>query len=101
MSDDKFDLPFDSPVEPIRLQANDELKFKCHPGVSCWNACCSKANVTLLAEPKGEGAYLMLAPEKLGIPEDGPLTAFCGVLTLDVGRGILSWSKSRRGVGGV
>ena len=49
MSDDKFnfDLPFDSPVEPIRLEANDKLKFRCHKGVSCWNACCSQANVTL------------------------------------------------------
>ena len=49
MSDDteKFDLPFDSPVEPIRLEANDTLKFRCHKGVSCWNACCAKANVTL------------------------------------------------------
>lgn len=49
MSDDttKFDLPIDSPVEPIRLEANDKLKFRCHKGVSCWNACCSKANVTL------------------------------------------------------
>lgn len=49
MSDDKFnfDLPYDSPVEPIRLEATDRLKFRCHKGVSCWNACCSKANVTL------------------------------------------------------
>ncbi len=49
MSDEKFnfDLPFDSPVEPVRLEANDKLKFRCHKGVSCWNACCSKANVTL------------------------------------------------------
>lgn len=49
MSDDteKFDIPFDSPVEPIRLEAHDKLKFRCHKGVSCWNACCSKANVTL------------------------------------------------------
>ncbi len=49
MSNDKFnfDLPFDSPVEPIRLEANDQLKFRCHKGVSCWNACCSQANVTL------------------------------------------------------
>ncbi|MCP4077568.1 MAG: YkgJ family cysteine cluster protein [Gammaproteobacteria bacterium] len=49
MSDDteKFDLPFDSPVEPIRLEANDTLKFRCHKGVSCWNACCAQANVTL------------------------------------------------------
>lgn len=49
MSNDseKFDIPFDSPVEPIRLEANDKLKFRCHKGVSCWNACCSQANVTL------------------------------------------------------
>jgi len=49
MSDNKFkfDLPYDSPVEPVRLEANDKLKFRCHKGVSCWNACCSKANVTL------------------------------------------------------
>ena len=49
MSDDtsKFDLPYDSPVEPIRLEANDKLRFRCHKDVSCWNACCSKANVTL------------------------------------------------------
>ncbi len=49
MSDDteKFDLPFDSPVEPLRLEANDTLKFRCHKGVSCWNACCAQANVTL------------------------------------------------------
>jgi Fe-S-cluster containining protein len=43
----KFDLPIDSPIEPIRLESNDKLKFRCHKGVSCWNACCSKANVTL------------------------------------------------------
>lgn len=49
MSEDteKFDIPFDSPVEPVRLEANDKLKFRCHKGVSCWNACCSRANVTL------------------------------------------------------
>jgi len=49
MSDNpvKFDLPNDSPVEPIRLEAQDKLKFRCHKGVSYWNACCSRANVTL------------------------------------------------------
>ena len=43
----KFDLPFESPVEPFRLEAQDKLNFHCHRDVSCWNACCSKANVTL------------------------------------------------------
>ncbi len=47
MSDEKFDLPFDSPVEPVRLEAGDKLRFRCHRSVSCWNKCCSKANVTL------------------------------------------------------
>ena len=47
MTDDKFNLPFDSPVEPLRLESQDKLKFRCHRGVSCWNECCSHANVTL------------------------------------------------------
>jgi len=49
MSDNtvRFNLPHDSPVEPIRLEAKDKLKFRCHEGVSCWNVCCSRANVTL------------------------------------------------------
>ena len=47
MTDDKLEIPFDSPVEPLRLEAQDKLKFRCHRGVSCWNECCSHANVTL------------------------------------------------------
>lgn len=50
MSDENkfhFDLPHKSPVEPIRLELNDSLKFRCHRGVSCWNECCSCADVTL------------------------------------------------------
>ena len=42
-----FDLPKKSPVEPIRLELEDQLKFRCHRGVSCWNECCSRADVTL------------------------------------------------------
>jgi Fe-S-cluster containining protein len=50
MSDDdsfKFNLPQSSPVEPVRLELDDKLKFRCHSGVSCWNECCSRADVTL------------------------------------------------------
>ena len=50
MSDDntfKFDLPHSSPVEPTRLELEDTLKFRCHRGVSCWNRCCSRADVTI------------------------------------------------------
>jgi len=42
-----FDLPQSSPVEPVRLELEDQLKFRCHRGVSCWNECCSRADVTL------------------------------------------------------
>lgn len=42
-----FDLPHTSPVEPVRLELDDTLKFRCHRGVSCWNRCCSCADVTL------------------------------------------------------
>ena len=50
MSDDnkfEFELPYNSPVLPVRLELEDELKFRCHRGVSCWNKCCSHADVTL------------------------------------------------------
>lgn len=49
MSDLKFDLPHHSPVQPtwLELELDDELKFRCHRGVSCWNECCARADVTL------------------------------------------------------
>ncbi len=47
MNDEKFELPFNSPVEPLRLEAQDKLQFRCHREISCWNECCSHANVTL------------------------------------------------------
>jgi len=42
-----FDIPNKGKVEPTRLELDDELKFRCHRGVSCWNECCSRADVTL------------------------------------------------------
>lgn len=47
MSDQKFDLPHNSPVQPTRLELDDEIKFRCHRGISCWNECCARADVTL------------------------------------------------------
>lgn len=43
----EFELPHSSPVQPVRLELDDTLKFRCHRGVSCWNRCCSRADVTL------------------------------------------------------
>jgi uncharacterized protein len=42
------DAPFEhSPVMPTMLDGDTELKFRCHRGVKCWNACCSNIDITL------------------------------------------------------
>ena len=48
MSDIKIDdIPFKSDVMPTILDPNTEIKFSCHKGISCWNACCKHADITL------------------------------------------------------
>lgn len=49
MSDDiKIeDIPFKSDVMPSILEPNAEIQFSCHKGISCWNACCKSADITL------------------------------------------------------
>lgn len=36
-----------APVTPVRLGPADRFNFRCHRGISCWNACCHGADVTL------------------------------------------------------
>ncbi len=48
MSENRFnDIPFDSPIEPVRLEIDSKIKFNCYPGISCFNACCKQADITL------------------------------------------------------
>ncbi len=47
MSENTFELPHNSPVEPTRLELDDKLKFRCHKDISCWNQCCAHADVSL------------------------------------------------------
>ena len=42
-----FDIPYTSPAIPAALTAESRIRFRCHPGVSCFNACCKQADVTL------------------------------------------------------
>ncbi len=35
------------PIQPVKLGQADAFTFRCHKGVSCWNACCHGADVTL------------------------------------------------------
>jgi hypothetical protein len=47
MSDAKPSIPFQSVVMPEALQAENRIQFRCHPAISCFNACCKRADVTL------------------------------------------------------
>jgi len=47
MSDQPDDLPFKSATMPKMLTAQSRIRFKCYKGISCFNACCRKADITL------------------------------------------------------
>jgi Fe-S-cluster containining protein len=47
MSDDKFDIPFKSAAMPEKLTGQTRIQFRCHKGISCFNACCKQADITL------------------------------------------------------
>lgn len=34
-------------IEPVKLSVQEQVKFKCHPGVSCFNACCRDIEILL------------------------------------------------------
>jgi len=47
MSNENFDFPFKSPNLPQLLTGDTRFKFRCYKGISCFNACCKRADVTL------------------------------------------------------
>jgi hypothetical protein len=47
MSEQNADIPFKSSILPKLLQEDTRIQFRCHKGISCFNACCKKADVTL------------------------------------------------------
>ncbi len=44
---DQFDSPYKSPVQPQQLTEDSKFCFSCYPGISCFNACCKQADITL------------------------------------------------------
>ncbi|MEW7974746.1 MAG: YkgJ family cysteine cluster protein [Candidatus Thiodiazotropha endolucinida] len=44
---EKFDIPFKSSFVPAVLEPGAKIKFNCHKGVSCFNACCKHADIQL------------------------------------------------------
>ncbi len=44
----KFNAPFQSPVQPHELRLDDSFQFHCHPGISCFNACCKSIDIQVM-----------------------------------------------------
>jgi len=44
---EKFDLPVKSNMIPEKLGLGSTIQFSCHKGISCFNACCKQADITL------------------------------------------------------
>ena len=40
-------IPRSSPVEPRELTLESRFQFRCHKGISCFNACCRSIDITL------------------------------------------------------
>jgi Fe-S-cluster containining protein len=47
MTDQRPHIPFRSAVSPEALTDETEIRFRCYKGISCFNACCKSADVTL------------------------------------------------------
>lgn len=47
MNDIKSRIPFHSAVTPEAMAGDTRIQFRCHRGISCFNACCRQADVTL------------------------------------------------------
>ncbi|MCU7853405.1 MAG: YkgJ family cysteine cluster protein [Candidatus Thiodiazotropha sp. (ex Monitilora ramsayi)] len=44
---EKFDIPNKSSFVPTVMEPGSKLKFNCHKGISCFNACCKHADIQL------------------------------------------------------
>lgn len=44
---EKFDIPFQSPVVPQQYTLDDEIQFRCRPGIACFNECCKNIDIVL------------------------------------------------------
>jgi len=47
MSKSNPEIPFRSAVMPEALTGDTKIRFRCYKGISCFNACCRQADITL------------------------------------------------------
>lgn len=41
------DIPCESPVSPVQLELESEIRFDCHPGIDCFNECCRNIDIQI------------------------------------------------------
>ncbi len=41
------EIPFTTPVQPVELGLDDEIRFHCHKGIACFNACCRNIDIQI------------------------------------------------------
>jgi uncharacterized protein len=44
---EQFDIPYKSSVLPSLMEQGTRFRFSCYKGISCFNACCRQADITL------------------------------------------------------
>ncbi len=74
---EEFDVPFKSDMIPTKLELGSTIQFRCHPEISCFNACCKRADITLtpydvirLKEQLGKSATDFLKEHTVPFPMD-------------------------------
>ena len=40
-------LPYNSPLQPVKLELDNNIQFSCHKGIACFNECCKKIDISL------------------------------------------------------
>lgn len=51
-----------SNIQPVKLSLDSNIKFRCHPGVSCFTACCGSIKIVLTPYD------ILMLVKRLGIP---------------------------------
>lgn len=69
--------PPQSPVQPQRLDQDSLIRFRCHPGVACFNACCEQIDITLTPYD------LLRLRRRLGLTSQQLLAAYTVPFELD------------------
>ncbi len=63
-------------VVPVKLTGESRFKFRCHPGVKCFTACCSNINIVL---PPYD---LLRLRKRLGMTSEDFINKYCEIVIL-------------------